>query len=407
MRDQILDGALAPGQLLRDTALAEEFGVARPTVRAAIQLLVAAGLVVRERGRSARVPVVSTGDAADLYTARAAIGSSCRLIGDSGAESAQHRHHSHHHGHRRRHQRSDEEGKPTVGFCAAGSRGRWWADGWSRVLGALVRVSVRDELPILAHRRSQARANCPGGDRDGSLLVLRPLAGSRLTVIQLVTMQATLGSTTVAEAVAAALRDQLLDGALAPGQVLRDTALAEEFGVARPTIRAAIQLLVAAGLVVRERGRSARVPAVSAGDVADLYTARAAVELAAIDLIERRSAPLDPVQASFNRLRALRASTRWRDVVDADVEFHQSIVSAAASPRLLALFEVLANETRLVIALQRGLYESVDDLVDEHRRLLAALRSQQFDSCRLLLRDHFNHAVRLLSPALAQRKDIS
>ncbi len=60
------------------------------------------------------------------------------------------------------------------------------------------------------------------------------------------------GTTTVVDAVAAALREKLLDGALAPGQVLRDTALADEFGVARPTIRAAVQLLTNDGLVVRD-----------------------------------------------------------------------------------------------------------------------------------------------------------
>ena len=216
------------------------------------------------------------------------------------------------------------------------------------------------------------------------------------------------GTTTVVDAVAAALRDQLLDGALAPGEVLRDTVLADEFGVARPTVRAAVQLLVNDGLVTRDRGRSARVPVFAPADIADLYDARAAVEVAAVDLIERNAPPsLRNLGDSLGRLQALGPHAAWRHVVDADVDFHESLVIAAASPRLLRLFHGLANETRLVIALQRELYESVDDLVSEHRRILDALKRKRFDSCRRLLREHFDHSVAALTTTAEQREEVS
>jgi DNA-binding GntR family transcriptional regulator len=208
------------------------------------------------------------------------------------------------------------------------------------------------------------------------------------------------GTTTVVDAVVAALRDQLLDGARPPGALLRDTELADEFGAARPTIRAAVQVLTAEGFMVRDRGRSARVPVFSAADITDLYTARTAIELAAVDLIERRAAPIPLLVAALARLEALGPQVAWRTVVEADVALHQSLVASAASLRLLRLFNGLANETRLVIALQRGLYESIDELVDEHRRIVAALKRKRFDSCRRLLREHFDHTVASLAPTL-------
>lgn len=218
------------------------------------------------------------------------------------------------------------------------------------------------------------------------------------------------GTTTVVDAVVAALRDQLLDGARPPGQLLRDTELAEEFGAARPTIRAAVQVLTADGFVVRDRGHSARVPVFTAADIADLYTARAAIELAAIDLIQRHAAPIPLLVAALARLESLGPDVAWRTVVEADVSLHQSLVASAGSPRLLRLFQGLANETRLVIALQRGLYESVDEMVDEHRRIVSALKRKRYDSCRRLLREHFEHTVTSLSPTLDRptaHKDIS
>ena len=221
-------------------------------------------------------------------------------------------------------------------------------------------------------------------------------------------MRSVLGTTTVVDAVAAALRDRLLDGALEPGQMLRDTLLSDEFGVARPTIRAAVQVLAGDGLVVRDRGRSARVPVFTPADVADLYTARTVIEVAAVDLIELNTTP--PVQLladSLGRLRALGPDAAWRRVVDADVDFHESLVAAAASPRLFRLFRGLANETRLVIALQRGLYASVDELVDEHRRILDALRRKRFDTCRRLLREHFDHSMTALAATGDRHQEIS
>jgi DNA-binding GntR family transcriptional regulator len=74
---------------------------------------------------------------------------------------------------------------------------------------------------------------------------------------------------------------------------------------------------------------------------------------------------------------------------------------------LSRLFNGLADETRLIIALQRDVYESVDDLVNEHRRILDALRRRRFDTCRRLLRDHFDHSVAALSGRGEHLQEIS
>ena len=57
------------------------------------------------------------------------------------------------------------------------------------------------------------------------------------------------------EAVVVSLREKILDGAIEPGQPLPEADLTREFGVARPTVRAAIQTLCHEGLLQRERNR--------------------------------------------------------------------------------------------------------------------------------------------------------
>jgi DNA-binding GntR family transcriptional regulator len=211
-----------------------------------------------------------------------------------------------------------------------------------------------------------------------------------------------LGTSTVVGAAVAALREQLLDGRLPAGHVLRDTVLAEELGIARPTLRAAVQSLVADGLLQRDRGRSARVPVFTIDDLADLYHARTVVELAAIDRIEADPSHLSLVTDAMNNFEAVDRGS-WRLVVEADVAFHRAIVSAASSPRLLAMFDGLANETRLAIALQRSLYEDADELVAEHRAIVSALRRKAFTSARKHLRSHFVDTIASLTRRTAPR----
>jgi DNA-binding GntR family transcriptional regulator len=70
LRARILDGKIEPGARLPEVELAMEFGVARPTVRATIQTLCHEGLLVRERNRSAHVPVLTRDDILDLFSVR-------------------------------------------------------------------------------------------------------------------------------------------------------------------------------------------------------------------------------------------------------------------------------------------------------------------------------------------------
>jgi DNA-binding GntR family transcriptional regulator len=100
---------------------------------------------------------------------------------------------------------------------------------------------------------------------------------------------------TVADAVVAELRRRLLAGEYAGGEELRDTDLTLEFGAARPTVRAAVQTLVADGLLERGRGRSARVRSFTAADAVDLYRLRRPIELAAVRLVLQDQPPLDRV----------------------------------------------------------------------------------------------------------------
>jgi DNA-binding GntR family transcriptional regulator len=197
---------------------------------------------------------------------------------------------------------------------------------------------------------------------------------------------------TVADAVAAELRRRLLAGEYAGGQELRDTDLAAEFGAARPTVRAAVQVLVADGLLERGRGQSARVRSFTAADAVDLYRLRGPIEAAAVRLVLQEEAPLDGVQAALDEFTALPDWVSWDQVADADIAFHRAVLAAAGSPRLLRTFNEAGAELRLLIAQLRPAYRGAVEIAHEHAELLDALRAKDGQAAAQAWNEHMNTA---------------
>ena len=195
------------------------------------------------------------------------------------------------------------------------------------------------------------------------------------------------------QAVASSVRERVIVGEFPPGTQLREIELAQEYGVARPTIRAALQQLALTGLLRREANRSAFVPELSAEDVGDLYTARRLIETEVVHRLMKAETQLAGARQALSRLERFSEDASWSDVVEADLDFHRALTEAAGSPRLLRLFELLGDEIRLAIAQLRSTYASPADLAREHRRLLTVIEAGQPAEAIRLMQQHLDQAV--------------
>lgn len=151
-----------------------------------------------------------------------------------------------------------------------------------------------------------------------------------------------------AQATAAGLRARILEGALPGGAPLREVALAAEHGVARNTLRAALLLLEADGLVVIEPNRGARVAGLDPVAVRELQELRTVLETGAARLALARNGGRLPasVGAAAEALAAVCRSdgAAWREVVEAHLAFHTALVAASGAPRVVQAHARLAGE---------------------------------------------------------------
>lgn len=202
-----------------------------------------------------------------------------------------------------------------------------------------------------------------------------------------------LQTTSTRDALVAELRRRILSAELAPGTALTEVGLAEEYGVARPTVRSALQDLSGLRLVRYGEARSPTVPALTEADARDLLFVREPLELAAVTEIATRRLPAPEAARRLDELAALPADASWADRVSAHTRFHQALVDAAGSPRLTRMYPPLQDEMQLCLAQLQPAYPDPAALAAEHRVLLAAVNSGDPERARRTMRAHLVAAV--------------
>lgn len=186
-----------------------------------------------------------------------------------------------------------------------------------------------------------------------------------------------------------AIRSSVLKGIYAAGSRLTEIKLADDLGLSRGTIRGALQELSHEGLIHLEPYRGWSVVALSSKDAWEIYTLRNALEgLASRILAENISAVRAArIEESFAALKAAVKSGKREQIIRADFELHRLIMELSGHSRLLAQYQIIQKQTLMFVAMA-GAYLQVDDYVELHARLIAAIKSGKPDLAEKLASAH-------------------
>ncbi len=154
----------------------------------------------------------------------------------------------------------------------------------------------------------------------------------------------------LAQQIAENLRSAIFSGRIPGGAVLRQSALAAEFGVSVIPLREALRQLEGEGLLHQERRRGVVVADLSADDVEELVDIFHALEALALPraLPRLTDADLDRARAALDAMHGEQeigpfATHMW--------DFKHALLSRAESPRLLSLLELLHKSARRYVSL--------------------------------------------------------
>lgn len=188
----------------------------------------------------------------------------------------------------------------------------------------------------------------------------------------------TLQRQSIADRVGDELRRLIISGALKPGQPLNEKDVADQLGVSRSPVRAALQRLVTERLLVAEPHKSVTVKAFTEDDIAEIYDARGAIETHAAtsvisagrERVERTARLLHDALHAISE--ALVASDRL-ELVEADLAFHRQLVACGGNSRLIEAYGLLSAETITCMTWLEVARPSGGELLQEHEVFIDAL----------------------------------
>lgn len=208
---------------------------------------------------------------------------------------------------------------------------------------------------------------------------------------------------TIAEQVAAALRDEIALGKLAAGTRLRQIEVAQRFGVSTTPVREAFGLLQSEGLVQIDPHRGVTVFLPTVQDLIEHYEIRMALEMMAAEKASEHFQAQDapPLIALLDEMHATNDAVRY---VELNQQFHMKLYSLAGRTRLVALIEELRNAS---IAYNH-LYAAADVPKDterldgEHREILAACQANDPVRAAQAIRHHIQQTIMHVTKLLEQ-----
>jgi DNA-binding GntR family transcriptional regulator len=190
------------------------------------------------------------------------------------------------------------------------------------------------------------------------------------------------------------LREEILSGALVPGERLIEEQLTRRFGISRAPVREALRLLGQQGLVEHLPRRGVRVAQLSRRDVDELFTLRDVLERHAL----RTALPLTDDRSLTLLGQALETMRKAASTGDLGTEnaahrrFHIEVVALAGHRQLMLVYEPVILKLQLYMATnirrEAEVRRTPAQGVQRHQRLFEAIASGDPETAITVLTEH-------------------
>lgn len=190
------------------------------------------------------------------------------------------------------------------------------------------------------------------------------------------------------------IREGMVSGELAPGEIYSATALANQLGVSASPVREAMLTLVNQGLMEAVRNRGFRVLPVDDNDRREIYEMRTLLEIPATAALAGRQEIIDDYDKFKAIAEEIVTSARDGDLInylDADRRFHLGLLGFSSNERLVIAIDGLRDQTRLYGLKDLSEKGTLVASAEEHLPILDALVADDAEKVRELMQHHLRH----------------
>lgn len=176
---------------------------------------------------------------------------------------------------------------------------------------------------------------------------------------------------------------------LAPGTLVHEQELADEFALGTVPVREALKWLAHENLVEVTERHGIYVADVNVEDLQQLSEIRLSLESLSARLAARRVEPDDLVVLhALRKEQAAATSQENRGLFDLDHRFHQAVAAAAHNRYLAQTLERLFGLSRRLWYLALPYLESLPSNVEKHLNLVEAIERGDADQAEAIMRQH-------------------
>jgi DNA-binding GntR family transcriptional regulator len=200
---------------------------------------------------------------------------------------------------------------------------------------------------------------------------------------------------TVRAIVAQKLREAIMSGTFKPGQRLVERELCEMTGVSRPSIREALRLLEADGMVSTVPHRGPVVSTISLDEARQLYAARAVLE----GFAGRECARLrDPAVVrrmgdALTRLKAAFTKPDMMAILEAKTDFYAALIGGCQNAFIERMLKPLHDRITLLRITSMSQPKRVNKSLREVTAIWRAIQSGDEDLAERCCVDHIKAAA--------------
>lgn len=196
--------------------------------------------------------------------------------------------------------------------------------------------------------------------------------------------------TALYQEVAERLRQRIFAHELPPGTWIDEQKLAEQYGISRTPLREALKVLASEGLVELKPRRGCYVTEISRQDLDDIFPLMAMLEgRCALEAVKRaKAADQMALKAIHEKLEAAARDGRIDAFFEANQEFHKKIQALSGNRWLLSVIQDLRKVLKLSRMHSLSLEGRLQQSLDEHRAILAAMLAGDAVKAEKLMHDH-------------------